>query len=97
MKRGILRYRNIRLKKYSFIVVGRDIPDYTEKMQLETLIQKLKRKDDFDHWSFLTQDKGDRVIATLGVPKWGGKDGKELLQCKHISKITYGKKVVFQR
>lgn len=64
---------------------------------METLIQKLKRKDDFDHWSFLTQDKGDRVIATLGVPKWGDKDGKELLQCKHISKITYGKKVVFQR
>lgn len=70
--------------------------EYTEKIQLEILMRKLKRKDNFDHWDFLTQNKGDQVMVALGVPKWRGKDGKELLQCKHISKITYGKKVVFQ-
>ena len=73
-----------------------EVKEYTEKIQLEILMRKLKRKDNFDHLDFLTQNKGDQVMVALGVPKWRGKDGKELLQCKHISKITYGKKVVFQ-
>ena len=74
-----------------------DEKEYTEKVALENLFRILKQKDNFDCWDFPTRDKGEQLLATLGAPKWINKDGKELLQCKHISKITYGKRVVFQR
>ena len=50
---------------------------------------------DFD---FCVTMRGDDVIKTLEIAtnRWND-DGRPLLTCEHITKITYGKKVLYEK
>lgn len=70
----------------------------TGKIDAKTLQRKLIGDDYFDSFSFDTINHGKQILNTLdaGESKWDC-DGKELLDCKKISKISYGKKVLYKR
>ena len=38
---------------------------------------------------------GEKIIQELGAGRWKT-DSREVLTCKYINKITYGKKVLYQ-
>lgn len=63
------------------------------KVKLETLQRKLNNKDNFDDWDFDTRKRGEELIKILGAATW--KCYGEVLTCKHISKITYGKRILY--
>lgn len=66
------------------------------KINPNKLITKLINKDYFSGYDFEVSKSGDALIEKLGAATWrNNKDGKEVLTCKHITKITYGKKTLF--
>lgn len=66
------------------------------KINPNKLIMKLINKDYFSGYDFEVSRSGDALIEKLGATTWrGDKDGKEVLTCKHITKITYGKKELY--
>lgn len=52
----------------------------------------------FFHYFNRTEEikSGEKIIKDLGAGKWKG-DKEEVLTCKHINKITYGKKVLYEK
>ncbi len=62
----------------------------TAKIERETLMRKLVNKDDFSSWDFETRAEGEKKKLNLGV------DYNNRLYCKHIAKITYGRKVLYE-
>lgn len=60
------------------------------KIKKETLMRKLVNRDDFSSWDFETQAEGEMKMRYLGA------DYNNKLYCKHIAKITYGRKVLYE-
>lgn len=61
----------------------------------ETIIRKMVYKDYFSGYDFEIAKEGDELIKNLGAEKWC--NGENALRCKHITKITYGKKDLYVR
>lgn len=40
---------------------------------------------------------GKKIINDLNAAHYHGEKEKEVLTCKHFSKITYGRKVLYQK
>lgn len=68
----------------------------TGKIEREKLLQVVCSNDYFSSYNFTTVKGGEKIIKDLGAGKWKG-DKEEVLTCKHINKITYGKKVLYDR
>lgn len=66
------------------------------KIAPECIIRKLIKKDYFSDYNFSTRVAGQKLFDELGVSTkmW---DNENQLKCEHISKITYGKKVLYER
>lgn len=66
------------------------------KINPNKLITILIDKDCFSGYDFEVSKSGDVLIEKLGAANgWYNKGGKEVLTCKHITKITYGKKELY--
>lgn len=48
----------------------------------------------FSTWNFATSIQGEKVFEALGA---SDRFGKNPLKCEHISRITYGRKVLYER
>lgn len=68
----------------------------TGKIEREKLLQVICSNDYFSSYNFTTVKGGEKIIKDLGAGKWRC-DKEEVLTCKHINKITYGKKVLYDR
>jgi len=68
----------------------------TGKIEREKLLQVVCSNDCFSSYNFTTVKGGEKIIKDLGAGKWKG-DKEEVLTCKHINKITYGKKVLYEK
>lgn len=68
----------------------------TGKIERDKLLHIVNMNDFFSSYNFTTTKGGEKIIRELGVGTYRS-DKKELLTCKHINKITYGKKVLYQR
>lgn len=66
------------------------------KINVGTIVIKLRDKDYFSEYSFLTSKFGKEFLNNIGASSYLY-DGKELLTCKHITRITYGKKELYVR
>lgn len=64
------------------------------KIEPSIVLKKLVDNESCDYWSFNTMSEGKRVINELGfLHNYSNVN----LNCNHISKITYGKKTLFQK
>lgn len=68
----------------------------SHKMSPGIILGNLCRQDYFSNCDFTTSRNGDNIIKTLGAGKYRG-DKNEVLTCKHIEKITYGRKVLYKK
>lgn len=66
------------------------------KMDPDVIRRCMLNNDYFSGYEFATTKRGDELIDYLGANKWLSR-GKDVLTCKHISKITYGKKELYVR
>ena len=68
------------------------------KMQPDVILKHLTEYDYFCDYDFCVTMRGDDVIKTLEIAtnRWND-DGRPLLTCEHITKITYGKKVLYEK
>lgn len=64
------------------------------KINPDTIIRILRGNDDFSGYSFEVTKHGDKLLEDLGA---GDHWSKNALRCKHIVKITYGKKELYVR
>lgn len=68
------------------------------KINPDTIIKKMVENDYFSGYDFEIAKRGDELIKELGASTWrNGNNGSELLTCKNITKITYGKKELYVR
>ena len=68
----------------------------SEKMIPARVLNTLFQKYHFSDYDFVTSRNGDNLVKNLGAGRYGGnKNGT--LTCEHINKITYGKKVLYQK
>lgn len=68
------------------------------KISPNTIIRKMVENDYFSGYDFEIAKRGDELIKELGASTWRyGNNGEELLTCKNITKITYGKKELYVR
>lgn len=63
------------------------------KIAVGTVYRKIENKDYFSGYDFGNKKRGDEMIKSLGAATW--KHDGEVLTCKHITKIAYGKKVLY--
>lgn len=68
----------------------------TEKISPTTLLSIVYNDYDFSPCHFTNYKGGEKIIKDLGAGTWIG-DKEEVLTCKHINKITYGKKILYER
>lgn len=68
----------------------------TGRIEKDKILGILANNDYFSSYIFTTMKSGEDIINKLGAGGWKG-DRKEPLTCKHINKITYGRKVLYQR
>lgn len=68
----------------------------SEKMTPQSILNILCRQDYFSDYNFVTSRNGDNIIKTLEAGRYKS-DKSEVLTCEHINKITYGKKVLYQK
>lgn len=66
------------------------------KVERDEILRILSENDYFSSYNFITNKSGEDIINKLGAGEWRG-DKKELLTCEHIIKLTYGKKILYQR
>lgn len=66
------------------------------KVDKNVILKILSTNDYFSDYNFTTMKSGEKIIQELGAGKWKT-DSREVLTCKYINKITYGKKVLYQR
>lgn len=66
------------------------------KIDKEKLLRIISSNDYFSSFNFTTMIGGEKVINDLGANMWR-RDKTEPLTCKHINKITYGKKILYER
>lgn len=63
------------------------------KMTPETIISNLRINDNFDSYDFEVSRQGEEILKNLGAENhWRSENA---LRCKHITKITYGKKELY--
>ena len=65
----------------------------TGKVNRDTILRMLSQNDYFSSFNFITMKSGEKIISELGAGTWRTDSP---LTCKHIVKITYGKKVLYQ-
>lgn len=66
------------------------------KLAPRMILEKLKDNDLFCDYNFNTTVNGEKLMNELDASRrWN--DGKERIFCKHISKITYGRKVIYTK
>ena len=68
----------------------------TGKVEPDIILRIICNNDYFSDFNFISMKSGEKIIKELGAAR-GRADGKEVLTCKHINKITYGKRVLYQR
>lgn len=68
----------------------------TEKIDPKKIIRILIDNDYFSDYNFATSKSGDKLLKTLGVSNTYNKR-ETWLTCKHITKITYGRKTLYER
>lgn len=68
----------------------------SEKVQKERLLSMLYHKGYFSGYDFDNRKKGEVLLKELDCGNWRHGE-KEVLECKHITSITYGKKIVYNR
>ena len=66
----------------------------TGKVNRDTILRMLSQNDYFSSFDFTTMKSGEKIISELGAGTWRTNNP---LTCKHIVKITYGKKVLYQK
>lgn len=64
------------------------------KINPDTIIRALKTNDNFSGYDFEVAKHGDKLLEDLGA---GDHWSENALRCKHIVKITYGKKELYVR
>ena len=62
------------------------------KMTPLTILSKLRRNDNFDSYDFEVTKQGEEILKDLGAGSYWSENA---LRCKHITKITYGKKELY--
>ncbi len=68
----------------------------TEKIDPKKIIRILIDNYYFSDYNFATSKSGDKLLKTLGVSNTYNKR-ETWLTCKHITKITYGRKTLYER
>lgn len=64
------------------------------KMPPSKIFDNLVKRDNFDYWDFASGVEGKTVLRVLeATDHWR----ENPLKCEHINRITYGKKVLFER
>lgn len=64
------------------------------KINPDTIIRALKTNDSFSGYNFEVAKHGDKLLEDLGAGSYWSENA---LKCKHIVKITYGKKELYVR
>lgn len=68
------------------------------KIDPDIIIRKMVQNDYFSGYDFEIAKRGNELIEKLGARAWRSiNNGNELLTCKNITKITYGKKELYIR
>ena len=67
------------------------------KVDPKSILRMIESNDYFSYFNFDTMAKGKKIINDLDAARYRGEKEKEVLTCKHISKITYGRKVLYQK
>lgn len=67
----------------------------SEKINPDTIIRKMINNDYFGKRDFEITKRGEELIKELGAGTW--RSDENALRCKHITKITYGKKELYVR
>lgn len=67
------------------------------KISPDIIIAKMQNRDYFSYYDFETNKRGEELINKLGAAKWRGNKEKDVLTCKHIIKIIYGKKMLYTK
>ncbi len=65
------------------------------KINPETIIRKMIDNDYFSGYDFEVVKRGDELIKKLGAKEWG--ETENVLRCRNITKITYGRKELYVR
>ena len=60
----------------------------------KVITDRLVERRDFDTWKFVTSTQGEKVYKALGLSPRGNETP---LKCEHIRRITYGRKVLYER
>lgn len=68
----------------------------TEKIDPKKIIRILIDNDYFSDYNFATSKSGDKLLKNLGAANTYNKRDT-WLTCKHITKITYGRKTLYER
>ena len=67
------------------------------KVDPKGILRMIESNDYFSDFNFDTMANGKKIINDLNAAHYRGEKEKEVLTCKHISKITYGRKVLYQK
>lgn len=64
------------------------------KIDPQNLLRNLLKRDYLSSWDFTTSVSGEKLLKELGASaSWSSNEPR--LTCEHITKITYGKKVLY--
>lgn len=66
-----------------------------EKIQPYEIVRVLLQMDGFSSYNFCNTKSAKMMMTEIGASTWSG--DKNSLRCKNISRITYGKKVVYEK
>lgn len=67
------------------------------KVDPKNILRMIESNDYFSYFNFDAMANGKKIINDLDAARYRGEKEKEVLTCKHISKITYGRKVLYQK
>lgn len=67
------------------------------KVDPKSILRMIESNDYFSDFNFDAMANGKKIINDLDAARYRGEKEKEVLTCKHISKITYGRKVLYQK
>lgn len=67
------------------------------KVDPKSILRMIEGNNYFSDFNFDTMANGKKIINDLGAARYRGEKEKEVLTCKHINKITYGRKVLYQK
>lgn len=81
------------------VTVEFDYKDKKESIKINPskIIEKLAINDDFDYYDFEIRKHGEDLLKKLEVNTQYNAPKDEKLTCKNINKISYGKKVLYEK